>query len=581
MKKYIITTLVLAAATSPALSQSRKDSLSTKVVDVVKSYAPTIADAYKKRDDAKIKDSITVQKKIVSYPINSVPVASTFVPEKGKAALVKPKIIRDDYFDSYIGAAFGMINTLVGEANVTYPVNDNSKFSLLADHFSSNGDISGAIPDTNYAISNGQLNYDYQNNELAWGLEGYLGRRMHNWYGIRPSVFTDTSLYTQMGDTQQVYLDYGVGGYLQCGNPYFKGFDFRVNALSDHYDSKEINFKAVPTFELPLSNDQLIRASALLDYYEGSFTRQNNLLNELNNRWMLIALKPSYVLDIDKLSVKLGVSLFYADANQSDQDKFHPYPDVEASYAISPNTIAIAGVRGSLQQNTLANLSKENPFIAPMQEIKPTNVQADAFLGLNGKINSNLQYRVQGSYRQSKEHPLFTTLTEEPLFGANKLPYQYYNSFKVIYDELADYEFLGSIDGKIKDIVYLNLEGKYNYYQARTQLDKTAWNLPKVRLSLTSDFKILPNLFAGLDVYYIGDRYDLDYTFPPFLTPAKINLSGYIDVNLHADYTFSKHWQVYAKANNLSTQKHKLWAFYPSQSIQIYAGIRYLFSIKK
>ena len=579
MNKYIIITLLLAACTTSVIAQSRKDSLSTKVVEVVKSYAPTIADAYKKREDAKIKDSLTVKKKKVSYPINSVPVASTFVPEKGKAAPVKPKIIRDEYHDSYIGAGFGMLNTLYADANITYPVNDNSKLSLLANHLSSNGDVDDVIPESNYALSKAKLHYDYQGQELIWGLNGYLGRRMHNWYGIRPNVYTRNELRGKVDDVQQIYLDYGVGGYLQWENPYFKGLDFNVDALSDHFKSKELNLKALPTFEVPLTEDQFIRARVLLDYYEGSFNRENNLINEINNRWMLFGINPSYVLNVDALSLKLGLSLVYADANQSNQNKFRPYPDVEATYSFSPNAILAAGIRGKLQQNTLAKLSNENPFIAPMQEIKPTNVQVDAFVGLNGKVTTDLQYRVQGSYRQSKEHPLFTTLTESPL-TTQILPYQYYNSFKVIYDELADFEFLASIEGKLKDIVYFNFEGKYNNYQARTQRDKTAWNLPNIRVSLNTDFKILPNLFAGLDLFYTGERYDLDYELPLIATPAKVNLSGYIDVNLHADYTFNKHWQVFAKANNLSSQNHKLWAYYPSHGVQIFAGIRYQFSFK-
>ena len=81
-----IALMLLALASSSAIAQSRKDSLTTKVVDVVKSYAPTIADADKKREDAKIKDSLTVKKKIINYTIYSVPVASTFVPDKGRAA---------------------------------------------------------------------------------------------------------------------------------------------------------------------------------------------------------------------------------------------------------------------------------------------------------------------------------------------------------------------------------------------------------------------------------------------------------------------------------------------------------------
>ena len=63
--------MLLALASSSAIAQSRKDSLTTKVVDVVKSYAPTIADADKKREDAKIKDSLTVKKKKINYTIYS------------------------------------------------------------------------------------------------------------------------------------------------------------------------------------------------------------------------------------------------------------------------------------------------------------------------------------------------------------------------------------------------------------------------------------------------------------------------------------------------------------------------------
>ena len=107
MNRYITLIGLCIATVLPAIGQSRKDSLSTKVVDVVKSYAPTIADANKKREDAKLKDSLTVKKKKIAYSINSVPVASTFVPEKGKPAVVKPKVISEDYTTSYVGGGVG------------------------------------------------------------------------------------------------------------------------------------------------------------------------------------------------------------------------------------------------------------------------------------------------------------------------------------------------------------------------------------------------------------------------------------------------------------------------------------------
>jgi len=577
MNRYITLIGLCIATVLPAIGQSRKDSLSTKVVDVVKSYAPTIADANKKREDAKLKDSLTVKKKKIAYSINSVPVASTFVPEKGKPAVVKPKVIREDYTTSYVGGGVGLLNTLYADANITYPLTDNGRLSLLVDHISASDDNEDIIPEMNYSLTDASLHYDYQSQEMLWGLKGYFGRSLHNWYGIRPNVFTRNDLRGKVDDMQQIYLRYGVGGYLQWQNPYFKGLDFTVDALNDHFNSKEVNLKAQPTFEVPLTDEQLVRAQLLLDYYEGSFSRQHNTPNELTNRWMLFGLTPSYQLMIDNLSLRLGVSLLYVDANRSDQDKFKAYPTVEASYTLSDDAILIGGIKGTMQQNTLSKLSKENPFVAPMLELKPTNVQADAFVGINGKVTTDLQYRLQASYRQSKEMPLFTTFTETPTIASEILPYQYYNAFKVVYDEVNDVELLATLSGKLKDVVNFTFEGQYNHYKARTQMDNTAWNLPSVKVSLYTDFRILPTLYAGMDIFYIGNRYDLDYVLPTTVTPEKITLNGYLDVNLHADYTFSKHWQVFLKANNLSTQRHTLWAYYPSQGLQIYGGVRYLF----
>ena len=92
--------MLLALASSSVVAQSRKDSLTTKVVDVVKSYAPTIADADKKREDAKIKDSLTVKKKKIN----------TFVKEMSKEAT--PKLNED--FKSKFTSDKNIIEKIIG-----------------------------------------------------------------------------------------------------------------------------------------------------------------------------------------------------------------------------------------------------------------------------------------------------------------------------------------------------------------------------------------------------------------------------------------------------------------------------------
>ena len=66
-----------------ATTQAQDDELGTETVTVVRSYTPTVSDAYKIKSLPDLNDSIVTQKKPVQYSIFSVPVASTFTPAKG------------------------------------------------------------------------------------------------------------------------------------------------------------------------------------------------------------------------------------------------------------------------------------------------------------------------------------------------------------------------------------------------------------------------------------------------------------------------------------------------------------------
>ena len=74
--------------------------LNTGVIDVVKPYTPSISDAFKVKEAPTLDDETTETKKEIKYNIFSFPVASTFTPAKGKAAVVekaKPVKLFDNY----------------------------------------------------------------------------------------------------------------------------------------------------------------------------------------------------------------------------------------------------------------------------------------------------------------------------------------------------------------------------------------------------------------------------------------------------------------------------------------------------
>ena len=68
-----------------SFAQKKEENIGTEVVNVVKSYTPTISDAFKVKENPAHDEEGNVKKESIKYTIFSFPVASTFMPSKGKA----------------------------------------------------------------------------------------------------------------------------------------------------------------------------------------------------------------------------------------------------------------------------------------------------------------------------------------------------------------------------------------------------------------------------------------------------------------------------------------------------------------
>ena len=80
-KTFFITAICsFGIYTGFAQEKDKESELGTEVVEIIKPYSPSISDAFKIKAIPQSLDSISGEKKTVTYEINSVPVASTFTP---------------------------------------------------------------------------------------------------------------------------------------------------------------------------------------------------------------------------------------------------------------------------------------------------------------------------------------------------------------------------------------------------------------------------------------------------------------------------------------------------------------------
>ena len=98
-------------STSISDAQKNENSIETENVIIVKSYTPSLSDAFKIKSDPSISDSISNEKFELVYDLKKIPVISTFEPNKATPLKLKQKILHDP-FNTFFSGAFGNKNQL-------------------------------------------------------------------------------------------------------------------------------------------------------------------------------------------------------------------------------------------------------------------------------------------------------------------------------------------------------------------------------------------------------------------------------------------------------------------------------------
>ncbi len=576
MRKHIKKILIVAISLSVTMSFSQdkiNDTINTGVIDVVKPYTPTISDAFKVKEIPSLEDETTETKKEIKYNIFSFPVASTFTPAKGKAAVVekrKPAVL----FDNYATLGVGTYTTILGEVYLNHAISRSESVGGYISHHSSQGGIEGLAFDDNFSNSKINVNYSSRLRDLAWNVEGGFKHQTYNWYGVPQSQLVAAS--TNGIDVEHSFFSAHFGGDITFEDTYINSGSFFFRRFGDNQGSGENRFIAKAKIDVPI-NDVEISTDIKFDYLGGTFDRSYTTTTEFNYGNFQVGISPTYEMKQDDLTVNLGFSAFYLNDKESGESKFYVYPNVTATYRLVNDVlIAYGGIEGDLIQNSYYDFATENPFVSPTLFIMPTDQLYNAYIGLKGKLSSNMSYNISGHYLADRNKALYKTNVIRNL--APQTNYDYGNSFGIVYDDVDTFGVAGEINVDINRNFKLGLKAEYFTYS--TEGEAEAWNLPDIKGSLFLDYQINEHWFAGANLFYVGERKDqleLEVALPPGPQSTTVVLDSYFDANAHVGYHVNERLSVFAKANNINNQAYQRWQNFPVQSIQFLAGATYKF----
>lgn len=566
-----------------ALAQKKQEKIRTEEVNVVKSYTPTISDAFKIKETPALNEEGTSPKETVKYSIFSFPVASTFTPTKGRAEGVDQEEL-GRFYKSYATFGGGNYGTLNAELFATQDLNSEEYVAGMFRHLSSQGGIKGVDLENSFYDTSLDLTYGAEAEELSWNINLGYQNQIYHWYGL-PTHFTKLMLPSAYDvlvwgiDPKQSFNTITLDSKIEFNNSILEASSFKFIHFSDAFGSSENRFYAKPSFKFNAFGKE-IKWNAIVDYLGGNFDHNYNRNNTepIKYGFTNFGISPSFELEKDKWTMHFGLGFYYSLDSKNSNNQLFLYPQITASHKVVGDLmIFYAGAEGGLDQNSYLNFVNVNPFLSPTLQIAPTNKKYDLYAGLKGKLADNISYNIRGSFLDENNKALFKS--NDFSSDVNNPPYAFGNSMNIVYDNVKTLRFFGELKADITESISFGANSTLSLYNSATQAE--AWNLPSLQFNANLDYSINSKWYAGADVFFVGTRKDLQvnnervYIVAPTYVPT--TLKSYIDLNAHVGYKHSERLTGFLKANNILNQAYERWMNYPVQGFQLVLGANYKF----
>jgi hypothetical protein len=328
-----------------------------------------------------------------------------------------------------------------------------------------------------------------------------------------------------------------------------------ISHLSDKFDAKEteIGFEFNSDYEV---NDNS-RINLKADYF---FISRKDENVEKKARSLFVVAPSFSFLPIDDLKVSVGFKAA-VENDTIDSKSVHVYPDISASYPISPSVSAVASLSGGIEKVSLQSLSYENMWLAPNVPLFHTNKTIDFNVGLNAKLGNkvsahsglavanlkNWYYFVNTDADQAK----FTTVYDG---GSGTKRANLYGAISFVQSEVAKFMLRADL---------------YRYSTARIE---EAWHRPTYKITANAFYNLYQKLLFNVDVIAQGGMKAQEP-----ITMNTIKLDAAFDLNFKTEYLFSESFSAFIQLNNIASSKYPLFLNYPVRGFQIMGGITWSF----
>jgi hypothetical protein len=565
MKRTLIINILFLLFLLPAAAQINQQGLKREVT-LYNPYKPSLTDTRKRSFLPDIMDTSKVRPDF-KYNIETVPYSPEYTISPIKAASLIPDPLAKLY-KSYLKLGFGNYITPLAELSITNERSKKGAIGIIARHYSTNGKLK---LDNDKRVFAGYMDNDVSLFGKRFLKGNYLEGSVDFMQKVRYAYGYDTSISGYDPSNKEIRFPYQDAGA-------------RVSFGSLTLDSTSFSYNFGLSYDLFFTSGNRYQhnvglTGTMAKMYKG-FYAGADLEFQYYKPSAIIYSEGKYIASISPFlkkstqqwSFKAGVQLLL-DKNMNSAVVFHLYPDARFSFAIVPSYVSFfAGLNGRLERNDPKHIIDINPYLVSDTLFKLVNTSNALAVsaGLKGNTGIGGNYLISASYSIVNDM-LFYTSAVYPLNVPTALMG---NTFIPMTDDGEIFTLHGEINGLINDKI--SYSGKANLYKYTLSHYDRPWNMPLWDIKADVAYNLRDKIIGNADLTIVGKR-PLAATssgiFEPNIPVA--DSPAHMNLNLGAEYRYTKILSFWVKLNNISYNRYYEWAWYPSQRFLFMAGFTY------
>lgn len=577
IKRNLIIPVLILFSLFPAGAQIKKQDTGLKrEVTLYNPYKPSLPDSKKRSFLPDMNDTTKVRPSF-RYEVKTTPFLPEYAISPIKAAALLPDPLTKLY-KSYVNIGLGNYLTPLAELSITNERSKKGSVGFYGRHFSTNGNIE---------LDNGKKAFaGFMDNDAS-----LFGKRFFRKNVLEGSLdYSEKSRYA-----------YGYSPFASDYSPSKKDIRIPYNNVgaklsysSINLDSAEFSYDFSLGFNYFTSGQKMYQrkvsfsgmmAKSFEEFYIGSGLKYYHygFSDFLSTPSRYIAsISPFVKKSSEQWSFKLGLEALL----EKDMTAFtilHVYPDVNFTLNIVPSYVSyFAALSGKLEKNEPSDVILENPFMirdGSIYKLPATSHNLVISTGLKGNTGIGGNYLLSASYSLINDMLFFSNIS----FPDRIVKPDLGNYFSAITDNVELLNFHGEMGGPLNDKFSFTSAANINKY-TMSKFDHP-WNKPNWDAKFGLKYNLRDKIITGVEITAQGKRYLIvngDYlvpvpqTVPPAVDPRiTIEMPAHFNLNLSAEYRYSKILSFWTKLNNISNNHYYEWTYYPTHGFMFMFGFTY------